>query len=289
MSNDKRERQRANREERAEAAARAEAGERRKKLIIRWSIIIVGVLGLALVYSLLSGNDDGDQTVAGDDAAETPIPADTALTARADCPAADGSSARTIEFSAQPDICIDDETLLAADFVTSAGDFTAILDPRLDLRSVNNFVVLARYHAYDGTLFHRVVDDFVIQGGDVEGRFGVGGPGYRYTGAFPPEDIPYQVGSLAMANNGDPSSNGSQFFIVTGAAGANLPQNYSLMGQVTTGLDVAVDVQGTPTEIRSIEGRDAADVPVTDVLVETVTIRDATEEEADEYEAVIEG
>ena len=276
-----------NRQERAEAEAREEARAKRSRLIVRWVIIGVLVLGAALLYSLLSGGGD-DQTVAGSSETTEQVPADTALESRPDCPAEDGSSPRTISFPAPPSLCIDAEDLLAADFVTSEGDFTAILDPTLDPRSVNNFVVLARYHAYDGTIFHRVIDDFVIQGGDLQNQFGTGGPGYRFTGAFPPEDVPYQVGSLAMANSGDPSSNGSQFFIVTGGAGANLPQNYSLLGQVTDGVDVPVAIQGTETEVREVEGgRPAADVPVTDVVIESVSIRDATDDEISAYEELV--
>ena len=286
MSN-KRERQRQNREERLQAEAKAATAARRNRLIVRWVIIGVLVLGAALVYSLLSNGDD-NQTVAGEASPTSEaIPADTALTASPDCPAEDGSAPRTTAFDARPPICIDDDTIYAADFVTTSGDFTAILDPSLDLASVNNFIVLARYHAYDGTIFHRVIDDFVVQGGDVQNRFGVGDPGYRFTGAFPPEDIPYQVGSLAMANSGNPSSNGSQFFIVTGGAGANLPGQYSLMGQVTAGVDVAVEMQRTTTGTREVGGREASDVPVEDIVLESVTIREASTDEIDEYETTI--
>ena len=283
MSNDKRERQRANRMERLDEATRSEARGRRTHLIIRWGVIVVVALGAALAYSLLTSDENGNVVA---DASETtlPSPADAALANRPDCPAADGSSPRTITFEAPPKLCIDAEVIYAADFVTSEGDFTAILDPQLDPASVNNFIVLAQYHAYDGTIFHRVINDFVIQGGDLENRFGRGGPGYNFTGAFPPEDEPFVVGSLAMANRGNPSTNSSQFFIITGAAGANLGQNYSLMGRVTDGLDVAVAVQQTPTEVRDIEGAPASDVPVTDVTIETVTIRTATDDEVNEYE-----
>ena len=286
MSN-KRERQRQNREERLQAEAKVAAAAKRKRLIVRWVIIGVLVLGAALAYSLLSDSGDSQRVAGGASVTSEAIPADTALTASPDCPAADGSAARTTTFDARPPICIDDDTIYAADFATTAGDFTAILDPSLDLASVNNFIVLARYHAYDGTVFHRVIDDFVVQGGDVQNRFGIGDPGYRFTGAFPPEDVPYQVGSLAMANSSNPSSNGSQFFIVTGGAGANLPGNYSLMGHVTTGVDVAVEMQRTSTETRDVDGRPVNDVPVEDIVVESVTIREASTDEIDEYETTI--
>ena len=294
MSNEKRERQRANRMERIREAERAESRARRSKLIIRWTVIIGLALLVAFLYSVLSGGGDDDNDAGGDaqvateggaEAAPTTEagPSDTALADAPGCPASDGSSPQTTQFDAPPQLCIDPDTIYAADFVTSAGNFTAILDPELDLTSVNNFIVLARYHAYDGTIFHRVIDTFVIQGGDVQNLFGVGTPGYRFTGAFPPENEEYQLGSVAMANSGNPGSNGSQFFIVTGPAGENLPANYSLLGRVTAGLEVPLAVQGTETGVRDIGGRQVGDVPTTDVVVESVTVRDATEDEITAY------
>ena len=288
MTNDKRARQRANRMERIHEEERAEARARRNKLIIRWGLIAVGVLGLAFLYSVLSSDDDPAVEATG--ATATLSPGAEVLGGTApDCPAEDGSSERQTNFAAPPEICIEPDTLYTAEFVTSEGNFTAVLDPSLDLRSVNNFIVLARYHAYDGTIFHRVIEDFVIQGGDVEDAFGRGSPGYRFTGAFPPEDIPYQIGSIAMANSGDPASNGSQFFVVTGPDGARLPPNYSLLGQVTDGSDIALSINATDTEVRDIDGRPAADVPVVDVVLESVTIREATGDEKDAYEDLIDG
>ncbi len=298
MSNEKRERQRANRMERIRDAERAEARIRRTRLIIRWTVIIGLALLAAFLYSVLSGDSGDDEQVdagdaatdeqaatEGDEAAPTTAagPAATALPDPPNCPASDGSSPRTTQFDAPPQLCIDPEVIYAADFVTSAGNFTAILDPELDLTSVNNFIVLARYHAYDGTIFHRVIDTFVIQGGDVQNLYGIGNPGYRFTGAFPPEDEEYRLGSVAMANSGNPGSNGSQFFIVTGVAGESLPANYSLLGRVTNGLEVPLAVQSTETGIRDIDGRPVENVPTTDVVVESVTVRTATEDEINAY------
>ncbi len=274
--NDKRERQRANRMERLEQEARAATKAKRTRLIVRWVIIVASVVGIAFLYSVLSG--DGDGSAAGPTTTEA-SPSQTVLFSSAECPAEDGSSERRTTFENPPRNCIDVEAVYAAEFATSAGTFTALLDPQLDDRSVNNFVVLARYHAYDGTIFHRVIDGFVIQGGDLEDGYGTGGPGYRFTGAYPPEDAVYEVGSLAMANAGDPTSNGSQFFIVTGAAGEALPLNYSLLGAVVDGIDVPLAIGSLATESRTIGGRPVADVPTTDVVIETVTIRLATDDE----------
>lgn len=262
--------------ERLEQEARAAAKAKRSRLIVRWVIIVAGVVGIAFLYSVLTGDD---APPAGTPASTEASPAETALFSSADCPAEDGSSERRISFEDPPRNCIDREAIYAAEFTTSLGSFTVLLDPQLDDRSVNNFVVLARYHAFDGTVFHRVIDGFVVQGGDLEGAYGTGGPGYRFTGAYPPEDAAYEVGTLAMANAGDPTSNGSQFFIVTGPAGEALPLNYSMLGRVVEGIDVPLAIGSVATETRSVDGRPVADVPTTDVVIDTVTIRLATDDE----------
>ena len=113
-------------------------------------------------------------------------------------------------------------------------------------KTVNNFVVLARYHYYDGIVFHRIIPGFVLQGGDPQGD-GRGGPGYRFEDELPPAGR-YEVGSLAMANAG-PDTNGSQFFVISGPDGVRLPPQYSLFGKVVKGLDVVADIEsvGTPS------------------------------------------
>jgi cyclophilin family peptidyl-prolyl cis-trans isomerase len=129
-------------------------------------------------------------------------------------------------------------------------------------RTVNNFVFLARYHYYDGIFFHRVIPGFVIQGGDPEGT-GAGGPGYRFEDELP-ERARYELGSLAMANAG-PDTNGSQFFVISGPQGVQLPPLYSLFGKLAAGLDVlaAIDAVGTkggaPRERVVIEKVDVAE------------------------------
>ena len=118
----------------------------------------------------------------------------------ADCPNPDGSSARRTKFDAPPPMCIDVEKAYHAEIVTSKGTMFVQLLPKRAPKTVNNFVFLARYHYFDGIIFHRIIKDFVIQGGDPEGT-GRGGPGYRF-----PDELPkpgeYQLGSLVMANAG---------------------------------------------------------------------------------------
>jgi cyclophilin family peptidyl-prolyl cis-trans isomerase len=140
--------------------------------------------------------------------------------------------------------------------VTSHGTMVIALDPLAAPKTVNSFVFLARYHYYDGVIFHRIIPGFVLQGGDPTGT-GTGGPGYKFADELPAPGR-YQVGSLAMANAG-PHTNGSQFFVISGPDGVGLPPQYALFGAVVSGHDViaAIDALGTrsgkPTETVTIE------------------------------------
>jgi cyclophilin family peptidyl-prolyl cis-trans isomerase len=171
-------------------------------------------------------------------------------------PAADGSSPKRQKFSAEPPMCIDPAKRYTATMTTSKGTMVIALDPIAAPRTVNNFVFLARYHYYDGIVFHRVIPGFVLQGGDPEGS-GRGGPGYQFADELPKAGR-YEIGSLAMANAG-PDTNGSQFFIISGPDGARLPPQYSLFGAVVSGGDVVSTIDavgtrsGTPTEKVTIE------------------------------------
>ncbi|MGI9120091.1 MAG: peptidylprolyl isomerase [Acidimicrobiales bacterium] len=181
------------------------------------------------------------------------------------CPEADGSSPRQTRFDAAPPMCIDPSRRYTAELSTSLGNLTIALDPIAAPATVNNFVVLARYHYYDGVVFHRIIQGFMCQGGDPEGT-GRGGPGYTFADELPKPGR-YEVGSVAMANAG-PNTNGSQFFIVSGPSGVGLPPSYSLFGKVVKGLDVVAAMESVPT------GRN--DRPRDDVVIQSVTITEAT-------------
>jgi cyclophilin family peptidyl-prolyl cis-trans isomerase len=180
-----------------------------------------------------------------------------------DCPAADGSSPQRRKFDAEPPMCIDPAKRYTATMTTSKGTIVIALDALGAPKTVNTFVVLARYHYYDGIVFHRIIPGFVLQGGDPDGT-GRGGPGYRFADELPKPGR-YQIGSLAMANAG-PNTNGSQFFIISGSDGAQLPPSYALFGSVVSGGDVvaAIDAVGTRS------GK-----PNEDVVIESVTIAEA--------------
>tara|TARA_B100000519_G_C14241996_1_gene437788 strand:- start:432 stop:827 length:396 start_codon:yes stop_codon:yes gene_type:complete len=122
------------------------------------------------------------------------------------------------------------------------------LDPKLAPITVNNFVNLARDGYYTGLTFHRVVPDFVIQGGCPEGT-GTGGPGYRFDDE--PVTGEYVLGAVAMANAG-PNTNGSQFFICIDDCRSKLAPAYNLFGFVSSGMDVALEI-GVGDTMDSVE------------------------------------
>jgi cyclophilin family peptidyl-prolyl cis-trans isomerase len=157
-------------------------------------------------------------------------------------------------------MCIDLTKRYTAEMVTSKGTMVFSLDAVSAPRTVNNFVFLARYHYFDGIVFHRVIPGFVLQGGDPGGT-GAGGPGYRFEDELP-QPGRYELGSLAMANAG-PNTNGSQFFVISGSDGMRLPPLYSLFGHLVSGRDVV-------TAIDSIGTKSGA--PKEKVRIESVTI-----------------
>lgn len=157
-------------------------------------------------------------------------------------------------------MCIDPGKRYTAEMVTSKGAMKIALDPIAAPRTVNNFVFLARYHYFDGIVFHRVIPGFVVQGGDPTGT-GKGGPGYRFEDELPPSGR-YELGSLAMANAGA-DTNGSQFFIISGPSGVRLPPQYSLFGKVVSGMETVAAIDATGTQSGNPKER---------VVIESVTI-----------------
>ena len=127
-------------------------------------------------------------------------------------------------------------------------------------KTVQNFEDLARKGFYDGVIFHRVIPDFMIQGGDPTGT-GTGGPGYTFEDEFNQHKV--VRGALAMANAG-PNTNGSQFFIVTTDAAPWLDGKHTVFGRVTSGMDVVDAIESVDT--------DARDRPREDVVIERVEV-----------------
>ncbi len=139
------------------------------------------------------------------------------------------------QYSAAPAISIDTNKKYTATFETSRGVIVCDLFPKDAPNTVSNFVFLVRDKFYDGTKFHRVIDQFMVQGGDPEGT-GRGGPGYRFADEVGKDKPKHKIGSLSMANAG-PNTNGSQFFI-THIATDWLDGKHTVFGQVTSGQDI---------------------------------------------------
>lgn len=140
------------------------------------------------------------------------------------------------------------------------------LYPQIAPETVNNFVSLVKKGYYDGLIFHRVIQGFMIQGGDPSGT-GTGGPGYRIKGEFTSNgfqnDLKHTPGVISMARSMAPDSAGSQFFIMTSDS-PHLDENYAAFGMVTEGLEYIMDIERMKTDMR--------DRPKVDEVMESVTI-----------------
>jgi cyclophilin family peptidyl-prolyl cis-trans isomerase len=161
-----------------------------------------------------------------------------------------------------PAMAIDPKKKYYATFHTDKGDIRAELFADKAPRTVNNFVFLAREGFYDGTIFHRVISDFMAQGGDPTGT-GRGGPGYQFQDEFHPSLKHNKPGLLSMANAG-PNTNGSQFFI-THVPTPWLDNKHAIFGQVVDGMDVLL----------SIPPRDPMKVGSPAVKLNSVTIEES--------------
>ena len=165
------------------------------------------------------------------------------------------------KYNQPPEMTVDPAKTYTATIETNQGTMTAELFVEEAPMTVNNFVFLAGEGFYDGTIFHRVIPGFMIQGGDPDGT-GRGGPGYK----FPNEPVKrdYDRGILAMANAGR-NTNGSQFFIMHNDY--NLPPDYTIFGKLTSGEDVLDKIATTPTG--------AQDRPRQEQKMEKVTVKES--------------
>ena len=140
-------------------------------------------------------------------------------------------------YSKPPEMTIDTDKTYTATIATPRGDITIDMEARHAPKTVNNFVTLARDGFYDGLTFHRVIPNFMIQGGDPQGT-GTGGPGYKFEDETKGNPQTHERGVISMANAG-PNTNGSQFFITHGPQ-PHLNGRHTVFGTVTSGMD-AVD------------------------------------------------
>jgi cyclophilin family peptidyl-prolyl cis-trans isomerase len=268
MGTEKRARQKERGRTRAEEARKQHAATKRKRRIVNIGLLAILVIAVVGLMTFLSGNDEDTK------AAESPGGSTTTAASMTSGPSGSGACPKsgdqtTPTFTSAPPMSIDTAKKYNAAVTTSKGAFTIQLDPAAAPKTVNNFVFLANSKFYDCVVFHRIIKDFMIQTGDPQGT-GAGGPGYEFEDELPAAGA-YKKYSVAMANSGA-NTNGSQFFVVTGAQGESLPPKYSLFGQVTEGMDTVDKIAATPVA-QSASGENSK--PTEQVFIESVVISEA--------------
>jgi peptidyl-prolyl cis-trans isomerase B (cyclophilin B) len=264
VPSEKRARQRAARE----ARLAAEAQQRKRRLRIRNGAIVVVVAGAIVgIAFAVSGGNSPVQSQSNTSSTSTTVAktADAALQAQANeaavkagCPSSTKTTVNDQKYSSAPAMTIDTSKTYTATVKTTTGTFDIALDAATAPQTVNNFVFLANKGFYHCVIFHRVIPGFMDQTGDPTGT-GEGGPGYTIPDEYPPKasnpNDQYPLGSVAMANTGQPHTGGSQFFIVAGSEGESLPNTYTLFGTVTSGMNVVNTInqqgsqQGVPPDV----------------------------------------
>jgi peptidyl-prolyl cis-trans isomerase B (cyclophilin B) len=218
----------------------------------RWIILAVFavIAGGVVAAVLISRGGGSDETT-------------TAAKSSAGCKKVEAPAPKNVKLQAPKQTVKKGEKLTAV-VKTSCGTFDITLDTIRAPKTSNSFAYMAEEGLYEDTTFHRIVPEFVIQGGDPLGN-GTGGPGYSVVEA-PPANLKYTKGIVAMAKSSGeaPGTSGSQFYIVTGPQGEELPPEYALLGKVEKGLDV-VETIGKMAKPNSEE-------PKQTILIESVTI-----------------
>ena len=284
MGTEKRERQKTNRQLRLEELQRQQRKARNRKLIVRWTLIVVLAGGAIYGISLWVNRDNGTSTA---DSTTTTLTPTTVVTGTSftygtgECPPTDGTATPTTTFADAPKQCIDPSKTYKALFDTSEGKVEVQLDTTRTPGTVNNFVTLSRWKYYDGSKIFRTDTSIdIIQGG---GKTNTDSPGYTIPdegGTFTWSDtggkgpFTYQAGDLVMARSGSPNTGGGQWFFGVGPNVANLDAQgtYVTFGKVTQGLDVLQKVLALNVDDPSSGLGGAPSRPVT---VNSVTITES--------------
>jgi len=211
-------------------------------------LISIFVIAVAAVSLLFFYNKKG-----GDDSTASPTPT-----------VENNSVPKQWDFA--PDLTIDQSKRYIATVKTNKGEFELELFADETPFTVNNFVFLANEGFYNGTKFHRIINGFMIQGGDPTGT-GRGGPGYTFNDEAVTRD--YKRGTIAMANAG-PNTNGSQFFIMHQDE-PRLPKSYVIFGEIVKGIEVIDKIAETPVELNEVNELSS---PTEDVIINSVSIRE---------------
>lgn len=288
MGTEKRERQKLNRQQRLTELAAQQRRSKTKKRSLQVVGLVALVLLVVLIFNVTSGNDtssvastDTVLDTTSDTSVDTPTdstaPAATTpvvtapgatLTGDTKCPVTDGSQARVTKFEKAPPMCIDAAKKYTATFDTTEGTIVVALDTAKTPQTVNNFVTLARYKYYDGTVVFRTDTSIdIIQGG---GLTNTDDPGY--TIADEGSGYKYVEGDLAMARTGEPNSAGGQWFFVAGPKASALDGQgtYVNFAKVTSGLDVVKNILALSSGSGALGG-----VPSRNVIINSVTITES--------------
>lgn len=220
----------------------------------RWIILgVFAVFAIGVVAAILISRGGGSS---GSSSSST-----TAASANSPCKKVEQPAPKTVSFKAPKQVLKKGEAAIAV-VKTSCGTFDIALDTKRAPKTANSFAFLSEEGFYNDLTFHRIVPEFVIQGGDPQGT-GTGGPGYTVV-EKPPANLSYTKGVVAMAKSSSepPGASGSQFYVVTGAD-AGLPPEYALVGKVDKGLDVVETIGKMGT---------ASEKPKQTILIESITI-----------------
>jgi cyclophilin family peptidyl-prolyl cis-trans isomerase len=305
MGTEKRARQKAGRQQRIEAAQAAQhKAQTRSRAFSIGAIVVVVVALIGLGVFLTRDRDsevatgDNPPTTSPDGAAIVdrngdptdteptgPVPAEVpppgagaSITGETPCPSADGSSERTTTFAQAPPTCIDATKSYTATFDTNLGSFTVALDAATMPTTVNNFVVLSRYHYYDGTSVFRIDDsiDVFQSGSPTTNSASDPGPGYTIDDEGGP--FTYQEGDLVMARTQAPNSSGGQYFVATGPKVSALDSQgtYLNFGKVTEGMDLVKQIASLAVPFPSTSPMAGlGGGPSEPVIINTITITES--------------
>jgi cyclophilin family peptidyl-prolyl cis-trans isomerase len=255
---DRRRRQKEQRAAKLEAekkqTARRELG-RRLGTALAFGVVVVGVLAAGAFL----GDDEGDLPQGYEGFRSQPTA----------CGAEQPPSEAVLQFTEpEPQTDVTADSQVTATIETSCGPIVIQLDPAGFPETVNSFVFLAREGFYDGQVFHRIVEDFAVQGGDPMAD-GNGGPGYRVPDEHPPADFVYSPGVAAMDNTGK-GTTGSQFFVVIGEDASALNPQFNVLGEVISGDEALELISQVETATRP--GSREQSLPLETVYIESVTI-----------------
>jgi len=319
VPSDKRQRQRENAAARAAQlrAAQQRRANRRKFIVVGGAIVlIVGIIALIVVQTTGSSKKPAAASttptgapatvastsapatsaatpttqVPGSPPAPPPVPAGATIAGTTPCPAVDGSSPRTTHFAEAPPACIDPSKSYTATFTTTQGTIVVALDTKNTAGTVNNFVVLSRYHYYDGSALFRLDQSLdIIQGGAPSTQSAADpGPGYTINdeGHFTTDSsgslhgpYTYTPGDLVMARSSGPNSAAAQFFFVAGSNASNLNSQgtYVVFGHVTQGLGILQNIlqnlyTACPATDAACGNGQLGGVPKVPVIIKSLTI-----------------